>query len=98
MVTAAGWSHAVARAPAAVFIAVGLVEAPDIADSNRVAAIAALDGTGTEPGENQEPQGSDLPSLRHGAHCGSCWLSLSDHSINPTGAPFGSAMTANLPP
>src|ERR1017187_2786349 len=86
---AAGGSHVITRPPAAIVGPGRLIDAPDISAGGHCA--------GGQHREH-EPERTHLPTSRDDVHFGSFLLSVSDHSINPKGAPAGSATTATLPP
>src|SRR5271169_624294 len=88
----AGRSHVITRPPAAVVGPGRLVDARDISPGSYRAGI--------QHREQQETERTHLPTSNDAldVHFGSLLLSVSDHSINPNGAPIGSATTATLPP
>ena len=96
VIAASPGSHAIARAPTTVIIAVGLVVTAIV--SNAALDTDAGYGAGTEQQRRHRPKTARHQSTTQGFHFGSALVSLSLHSINPTGAPAGSATTASIPP
>ena len=98
-VAAPSGSHAIAPTPATVFIAIGLIVARVVAHHSH-AAVNAYTGhlAGAQYRQRNGSEAGCHPSNAQELHFGSTLLSLSVHSINPSGAPAGSATTATCPP
>ena len=97
-IAAAPRAHTITAAPATVVVAVRLVVAPGVAHSDGPVHTYALDRAGAQYRQQKSPESRCHPPITHDVHFGSTLLSLSVHSINPNGAPAGSATTATCPP
>src|ERR1700732_5356589 len=92
-------THPVGPAPTTVLIAIRFVIAHGISVVHTHAAADSHAGIGTGSQDRQHcPERSYRQASARGFHFGSTFVSLSVHSINPNGAPAGSATTASMPP
>jgi hypothetical protein len=99
--SAAAWRSdtPVAVSPATVLVTSRCIVTADVADSHGgVITAARSNKTAGEDAERRKPDEANLPRREFNAHFGSTLLSVSVHSINPMGAPIGSAITAIFPP
>src|ERR1700733_1733707 len=96
-ISAPSGTDAVSTAPAAVLIAIWLVVACVVAHSHAAVDTDAGHLTGVQQGQCQGTHSHRHPFATE-VHFGSTLLSLPVHSINPNGAPAGSATTATWPP
>ena len=90
--------NTVTVAPTAVIVSPGSIVAADVTHSNGAVIAPGSHKTAGDDCERREPDDIYLPRWKFDIHFGSTLLSVSDHSINPIGAPIGSAMTAIFPP
>jgi len=97
-IAAPSGSYPVSSAPTTVVISVGFVVAAVVSDPYGAVDSHALHRAGLQQGQSKRPQSDSRPEFMHGVHFGSTLVSVSLHSINPTGAPAGSATTATMPP
>src|ERR1700733_435159 len=96
-IAAPSGTHMVSTAPTAVLIAIRLVVACVVAHSDGAVDTASGHFTGVQQGQCQGAH-SDRHPFATEVHFGSALLSPLVHSINPNGAPAGSATTATWPP
>jgi hypothetical protein len=98
-IAAPSGTHAVSATPAAVLIAIRLVVSGVVAHySDGTVDTDAGHLTGAQQGQCQSADPGGHPTIETGIHFGSALLSPLVHSINPNGAPAGSATTATCPP
>src|SRR5277367_5852626 len=94
VVAASPGPYVIPRAPTPIFIAIRLIVAGGVAHSDGTIDTYAGHFAGAEHRQRQGTEPGCHPSIAHDVHFGSTLLSLSRHSINPNGAPAGSATTA----
>jgi hypothetical protein len=90
-------AHAVFMTPATVLIAIRLIVSGVITHSDGTDTDAGY-LTGAQQGKCQSADPGGHPTIATEVHFGSALLSPLVHSINPNGAPAGSATTATCPP
>ena len=90
-------SHTVFMTPAAVLIAIRLIVTGVVTHPDGAVDTDAGHLTGAQQGQCQSADPAGHPTIA-GVQFGSALLSPLVHSINPNGAPAGSATTATCPP
>jgi hypothetical protein len=101
-IAAPSGSYPVTGTPASVIIAVRLVVTGVVAHSYSSVDTHSFHRAGAQlrqgQGKSNSTESERHTSIAEDVHFGSVLLSLSVHSINPNGAPAGSATTATWPP